>query len=184
MLSHLFTRSPCEPCDSGSLCWCGPRHPRLHCVKKPLKIKTRYQRDCRWRVAEIRIVPILFRSDHTPTPAMVFTTTSAQQAVISEGRSVHEQMLPPTYYSRHVGCGGSGKDSARGNFLALFASMTLTTVWEEWGIWRLSSRPDGTGFHHVFARGESRASVRRSPVVEVANPFVVLLGSIGFWNAR
>jgi len=31
-------------------------------------------------------------------------------------------------------------------FLALFASMTLTTVWEEWVIWRLSSRPDGTGF--------------------------------------
>ena len=31
-------------------------------------------------------------------------------------------------------------------FLALFASMTLTTAWEEWVIWRLSSRPDGTGF--------------------------------------
>jgi len=31
-------------------------------------------------------------------------------------------------------------------FLALVASMTLTTVWEEWVIWRLSSRPDGTGF--------------------------------------
>jgi hypothetical protein len=31
-------------------------------------------------------------------------------------------------------------------FLALFASMTLTTVWEEWVIWRLSSQPDGTGF--------------------------------------
>jgi len=31
-------------------------------------------------------------------------------------------------------------------FLALFASVTLTTVWEEWVIWRLSSRPRGTGF--------------------------------------
>jgi hypothetical protein len=31
-------------------------------------------------------------------------------------------------------------------FLALVASMTLTTVWEEWAIWRLSSRPEGTGF--------------------------------------
>jgi hypothetical protein len=31
-------------------------------------------------------------------------------------------------------------------FLALFASMTLTTVWEEWVIWQLSSRPEGTGF--------------------------------------
>jgi hypothetical protein len=31
-------------------------------------------------------------------------------------------------------------------FLALLASMTLTTVWEEWVIWRLSSRPEGTGF--------------------------------------
>jgi hypothetical protein len=31
-------------------------------------------------------------------------------------------------------------------FLALLASMTLTTVWEEWVIWRLSSHPDGTGF--------------------------------------
>jgi len=31
-------------------------------------------------------------------------------------------------------------------FLALFASVTLTTVWEEWVIWRLSSRPEGSGF--------------------------------------
>ncbi len=31
-------------------------------------------------------------------------------------------------------------------FLALFASMTLTTVWEEWVIWRLSPQPDGTSF--------------------------------------
>jgi hypothetical protein len=31
-------------------------------------------------------------------------------------------------------------------FLALLASVTLTTVWEEWVIWRLSSRPDGTEF--------------------------------------
>ena len=31
-------------------------------------------------------------------------------------------------------------------FLALFASMTLTTVWEEWVIWRLSSSPEGIGF--------------------------------------
>jgi len=31
-------------------------------------------------------------------------------------------------------------------FLALFASMTLTTIWEEWVIWRLSSRPEGPGF--------------------------------------
>lgn len=31
-------------------------------------------------------------------------------------------------------------------FLALFASVSLTTVWEEWVIWRLSSRPDSTGF--------------------------------------
>ncbi|MGC1450544.1 MAG: hypothetical protein WA830_10945 [Candidatus Sulfotelmatobacter sp.] len=31
-------------------------------------------------------------------------------------------------------------------FLALLASVTLTTVWEEWVIWRLSSRPDGTEY--------------------------------------
>jgi len=31
-------------------------------------------------------------------------------------------------------------------FLALLASITLTTVWEEWVIWRLSSRPEDTGF--------------------------------------
>jgi len=31
-------------------------------------------------------------------------------------------------------------------FLALLASMTLTSVWEEWAIWRLSSRPEGRGF--------------------------------------
>lgn len=31
-------------------------------------------------------------------------------------------------------------------FLALLASVTLTTVWEEWVIWRLSARPEGSGF--------------------------------------
>jgi len=31
-------------------------------------------------------------------------------------------------------------------FLALAASVTLTTVWEEWVVWRLSSRPEGTAF--------------------------------------
>jgi hypothetical protein len=31
-------------------------------------------------------------------------------------------------------------------FLALLASVTLTTVWEEWVIWRLSSRPEGTEY--------------------------------------
>lgn len=31
-------------------------------------------------------------------------------------------------------------------FLALLASVTLTTVWEEWVIWRLSSRPEGIEF--------------------------------------
>lgn len=30
--------------------------------------------------------------------------------------------------------------------LALFASVALTTVWEEWVIWRLSSRPERTEF--------------------------------------
>jgi len=30
--------------------------------------------------------------------------------------------------------------------LALGTSVTLTTVWEEWVIWRLSSRPEGTAF--------------------------------------
>ena len=31
-------------------------------------------------------------------------------------------------------------------FAALLASITLTAIWEEWVIWRLSSHPDGTGF--------------------------------------
>jgi hypothetical protein len=31
-------------------------------------------------------------------------------------------------------------------FLALVASVTLTTVWEEWVIWRLSARPEGAAF--------------------------------------
>jgi hypothetical protein len=31
-------------------------------------------------------------------------------------------------------------------FLALAASVSLTTIWEEWVIWRLSSRPEGVGF--------------------------------------
>jgi hypothetical protein len=29
---------------------------------------------------------------------------------------------------------------------ALLASITLTTVWEEWAIWRQSSRPEGIDF--------------------------------------
>lgn len=37
-------------------------------------------------------------------------------------------------------------------FLALFASITLSTVWEEWVIWRLSSRPEGTGFFAAALR--------------------------------
>jgi hypothetical protein len=35
---------------------------------------------------------------------------------------------------------------------ALLASVTLTTVWEEWIIWRLSSRPKGTGFFPTVLR--------------------------------
>jgi len=31
-------------------------------------------------------------------------------------------------------------------FLALFPSVTMTTVWEEWVIWRLSSRPEGARY--------------------------------------
>jgi len=37
-------------------------------------------------------------------------------------------------------------------FLALLASVTLTTVWEEWVIWRLSSRPEGPGFFATVLR--------------------------------
>lgn len=37
-------------------------------------------------------------------------------------------------------------------FLALFASITLSTVWEEWVIWRLSSRPERTGFFAAALR--------------------------------
>ena len=37
-------------------------------------------------------------------------------------------------------------------FLALLASVTLTTIWEEWVIWRLSSRPDGPGFFEPALR--------------------------------
>jgi len=36
--------------------------------------------------------------------------------------------------------------------LALFASVTLTSIWEEWAIWRLSSRPDGSGFFASVVR--------------------------------
>lgn len=35
---------------------------------------------------------------------------------------------------------------------ALLASVTLTTVWEEWIIWRLSSRPNGAGFFPTVLR--------------------------------
>lgn len=37
-------------------------------------------------------------------------------------------------------------------FLALCAGIMLTTVWEEWAIWWLSSRPEGTGFFAAALR--------------------------------
>ena len=39
-------------------------------------------------------------------------------------------------------------------FLALSASVTLTTVWEEWVVWHLSSRPEGSGFFRVCSPHE------------------------------
>jgi hypothetical protein len=36
--------------------------------------------------------------------------------------------------------------------LALLASITLTTVWEEWAIWRLSGRPEGVAFFAAALR--------------------------------
>ena len=37
-------------------------------------------------------------------------------------------------------------------FLALLPSVTMTTVWEEWAIWRLSSRPEGTRYFATVLR--------------------------------
>jgi len=37
-------------------------------------------------------------------------------------------------------------------FAALLASITLTAIWEEWVIWRLSSRPAGAGFFAAVLR--------------------------------
>jgi len=37
-------------------------------------------------------------------------------------------------------------------FLALFTSIALTTIWEEWSIWRLSSRPVGTEYFTTVLR--------------------------------
>lgn len=37
-------------------------------------------------------------------------------------------------------------------FLALVASVTLTTIWEEWAIWRLSSRPEDTHYFPTVLR--------------------------------
>lgn len=37
-------------------------------------------------------------------------------------------------------------------FLALLASVTLTTVWEEWVIWRLSTRPEGASYFSSVLR--------------------------------
>jgi len=37
-------------------------------------------------------------------------------------------------------------------FLALLASVTLTTIWEEWVIWKLSSGPEGKGFFATALR--------------------------------
>lgn len=39
-----------------------------------------------------------------------------------------------------------------GIFLALLASVTLTTIWEEWAIWRLSSRPENTHYFPTVLR--------------------------------
>jgi uncharacterized membrane protein YhaH (DUF805 family) len=36
--------------------------------------------------------------------------------------------------------------------IALIASITLTAIWEEWIIWRLSSRPEGKGFFPAVLR--------------------------------
>jgi len=36
--------------------------------------------------------------------------------------------------------------------VALLASITLTAIWEEWVIWRLSSRPGGRGFYPAVLR--------------------------------
>lgn len=37
-------------------------------------------------------------------------------------------------------------------FMALFASVSLTTIWEEWVIWRLSARPAGRSFFAAALR--------------------------------
>lgn len=37
-------------------------------------------------------------------------------------------------------------------FLALFPSVTMTTVWEGWAIWRLSSHPEGTRYFATVLR--------------------------------
>jgi hypothetical protein len=37
-------------------------------------------------------------------------------------------------------------------FFAVLASLTLTTIWEEWAIWRLSSRPEGAGYFSTVLR--------------------------------
>lgn len=37
-------------------------------------------------------------------------------------------------------------------FLALLPSVTMTTVWVEWAIWRLSSRPEGTRYFATVLR--------------------------------
>ena len=37
-------------------------------------------------------------------------------------------------------------------FLALLASVTLTTLWEEWVIWWLNARPEGSGYFRSVLR--------------------------------
>jgi hypothetical protein len=55
-------------------------------------------------------------------------------------------------------------------FLALLASVTLTTVWEEWVIWRFSSRPEGPGFFGSVLRTNLYALV-----LVMAVPAVLIL---------
>jgi len=55
-------------------------------------------------------------------------------------------------------------------FLALFASVTLTTIWEEWAIWRLSSRPVGTEYFTTVLRANLYVMV-----LVIAVPAVLIL---------
>jgi hypothetical protein len=92
----------------------------------------------------VRAAPLAWLARISPA-ALACTMTSALLAsciLFSVGRGALEAHQQVLYWVIKLAA----------IFLALFASITLSTVWEEWVIWRMSSRPEGIGFFAAALR--------------------------------